>query len=80
MKTNARQQWEVLRGFGPVDEGMEGCFDVEVLKRKFASEGDAVAFAQSHYEQRVAKLMRRMPDWWQSFFVIVRPVSCVNAK
>jgi len=74
MATEAKV-WEVIRGFGPVDEGHAKCFDVQRLRRRFTSEADAVAFAESHYDARVGKLMRRMPDWWQSFWVIVRPAK-----
>jgi hypothetical protein len=71
--TTTTQTWEVIRGFGPFTDDRKACFDVERLKRHFATEADAVAFAESHYEKRVSRLMRTMPDWWQSFFVIVRP-------
>jgi hypothetical protein len=71
--TTTTATWEVIRGFGPITDNRKACFDVERLKRQFATEADAIAFSEMHYEKRVARLMRTMPDWWQSFFVIVRP-------
>jgi hypothetical protein len=67
--------WEVVRGFGDIVDAPRDCFDVEVLKRKFINEADAAAFAESHYDARIGTIMRRMPDWWKSFFVIVRPMT-----
>jgi hypothetical protein len=75
MMATGTKVWVVIRGFGPFDEGRAKCFDVQRLRRRFTSEADAEAFAEAHYDSRVGKLMRRMPDWWQSFWVIVRPAK-----
>ncbi len=71
-------EWQVVRGFGDFIDSPKDCFDVEVLKRRFAARADAEAFAEKHYDTRVEKLMRRMPEWWQSFFVTVRRSPPIN--
>ena len=67
-------QWEVVRGFGDMGN-MAECFDVQRYKQRFESEAGAEAFAELHYEQRVKRLMKTMPDWWKSFWVKVRKVT-----
>lgn len=75
MTTKTTTAWEVVRGFGDFVDAPRDCFDVQVMKRKFSNEADAIAFSESHYDKRVLRLMRTMPDWWKSFFVTVREIT-----
>jgi hypothetical protein len=75
MNTEKKLEWEVVRGFGDIVDSPKDCIDVQVLKRRFASQADAESFAETHYDGRIEKLMRRMPDWWKSFFVTVRKAT-----
>jgi hypothetical protein len=75
MATETSLKWEVVRGFGDFIDSPKECIDVQVLKRRFATAEEAAAFAETHYDSRVEKLMRRMPEWWQSFFVTVRQAT-----
>lgn len=62
--------FKIQHGFGPIDEGIDKCWDVKESPHIHLSE-TAQQVADYLYESNVKDLMTTQPDWWQSYWVRV---------